>query len=86
MRMEVRLPSLGEDADAVQGGTVTMWYASPGVALDEGDDLIELVTDKASFVVPSPARGVLVEHCVHENDEVKVGQVLCVLETDEVAA
>jgi pyruvate/2-oxoglutarate dehydrogenase complex dihydrolipoamide acyltransferase (E2) component len=83
MRIEVRLPSLGDDADAVQGGTITMWCAVQGARMDAGDDLVELATDKAAFVVPSPVHGVLVETLVHENDEVRVGDVLCVMETDE---
>lgn len=80
MRVEVVLPSLGDDDDAVAGGTVSFWLAEVGAALREGDDLLELTTDKAAFVVPSPAAGVLAEQCVREGDRIAVGDVLGVLE------
>lgn len=33
------------------------WHAAPGAAVGEGDDLLEVVTDKASITIPAPARG-----------------------------
>ncbi len=81
MRVDVILPSLGDDADAVAGGTVSFWLAAPGTVLKEGDDLLELTTDKAAFVVPCPASGTLVEQRVREGDRIAVGDVLGVLET-----
>lgn len=80
MRIEVTLPSLGEDEDAVRGGSVALWHAREGSALNEGDDLLEVNTDKAAFVVPAPQAGTLVECCVHEGDAVAVGDVLGILE------
>ncbi len=81
MRYEVRLPSLGEEDDAVTGGTVTAWLAEVGDTLVQDDDLLELTTDKAAFVVPAPRAGRLVELCVAPDDEISVGDVICVLET-----
>ncbi len=80
MRYEVLLPSLGDDDDAVQGGTVSFLLAKVGMALNENDDLLELTTDKASFVVPCPKTGQLVEYCVAEGDDITVGDALCILE------
>lgn len=80
MRYEVILPSLGEGDDAVTGGAVSMWIAVPGAVLKEGDDLLELCTDKAAFIVPCPKNGTLLELRVTEGDEISVGDVLCVLE------
>jgi pyruvate/2-oxoglutarate dehydrogenase complex dihydrolipoamide acyltransferase (E2) component len=81
MRQEIKLPSLGDEKDAVQGGTVTFWLAEKDTWIDEDEDLLELTTDKAAFVVPSPLSGHLVERCVGEGDEVTVGETLCVMET-----
>lgn len=81
MRIEVFLPDLGDEDDAVQGGVVAFWPVQPGAMLEAGDDLLELTTDKAAFVVPSPARGRLIEQCVREGELVLVGDLLCVLET-----
>ncbi len=80
MRHEIVLPSLGEEDDAVRGGSVSFWLAEAGASVEEGDDLLELTTDKAAFVVPCPAAGVLVERCVEEGSAVSVGDVLGVLE------
>lgn len=78
MKIEVRLPDLGEDS--VQTVTISAWLAEIGQRLNEGDDLLEIVTDKAAFCVPCPRPGALAEVFVREGDEIRVGDVLCVLE------
>lgn len=83
MRYEVRLPSLGDEDDAVTGGTVTAWLANVGDTLPEDGDLLELTTDKAAFVVPAPRAGRLVEQCAAADDEVHVGDLIAVLETED---
>ena len=79
MHVDVCLPSLGDDDDAVTGGTVSEWLAAEG-PVAEGDDLIELTTDKAAFVLPAPKAGTLVERKVKEGDDVQVGDVLCIFD------
>ena len=49
-------------------------------AVKEGEDLVELVTDKATFNLPAPAAGILKEVLVNEGDEAAVGQVLARIE------
>lgn len=83
MRIEVPLVSLGEEEDAVQGGVISEWLVEEGSALEEGDDLLELTTDKAAFVVPSPRTGLLVEQRVAPGDEVQVGEILGVMEVSD---
>ena len=85
MQIEVRLPSLGDDDDAVNGGTVSEWLVEDG-PVAEGDDLLELTTDKAAFVLPAPRAGILVERRVAPGDTVKVGEVICVFEVDDTQA
>lgn len=77
--MEVRLPDLGEDAG--DSAKVTFWYFKEGDDVEEGQDLVEMMTDKATFNVPSPATGRLAEIRVHEDEEAEVGDVLGVMET-----
>jgi len=84
MRYEVALPSLGDEDDAVTGGEVSFWLAEEGAQLEEGGDLLELTTDKASFVVPCPRKGVLEEKRVREGDRITAGDILCVLEVNDV--
>ena len=76
-----KLPDLG--ADPVQAVTVAGWLANPGQSLSEGDDLLELTTDKAAFTLPCPRRGTLAQLLVGEGDKIRVGDALCVLEAPE---
>ncbi len=77
--IEVRLPSLGEDAGDT--AEVSFWQVEEGESVAAGDSIVQMLTDKATFDVPCPAAGHLKEHKVAEGDRVKVGDVLCVLET-----
>jgi len=79
--IEVRLPDLGEDAGTE--ARVSFWYVSEGERVEEGDDLVQMLTDKATFDVPSPAAGTVLKRVAEEDQEVKVGQVLCRLKTEE---
>ncbi len=77
--MEFVLPDLGDDAP--EAAKVTFWYKSVGDAVEEGEDLVEMMTDKATFNVPSPAAGKLTEIRVAEDGEAGAGDVLGVIET-----
>ena len=81
MHTDVTLPELGEDAG--KEATVSFWYVEKGGAIKEGEDLVEMVTDKATFNVPSPATGTLVEQSVSEGDVVAVGGKMGVIEKAE---
>lgn len=74
----VTLPSLGEDAD--DKALVSFVYVNVGDKLEKDQDLLEMVTDKATFNVPCPKAGVLKTLRVSEGDNVKVGDPLCDLE------
>jgi len=78
-RFEFKLPSLGEDAG--NEATVSFWYAEVGEQVKEADGVVEMRTDKATFDVPCPVSGRLVEVRVHDDDKVKVGDVLGIIET-----
>ena len=70
---DVILPSL---AEGITKASVTYWHKNAGDTVKEGEDLVELVTDKATFNMPSPASGILKEVLVSEGDEAKVGQII----------
>ncbi|MDR0868748.1 MAG: lipoyl domain-containing protein [Planctomycetota bacterium] len=74
----VNLPSLGDDAG--DSAKVSFVYVNVGDAVAENGDLIEMVTDKATFNVPSPKSGKVAKILVAEDDEVKVGEPICALE------
>lgn len=76
--MDVTLPDLGKDAG--DEATVSFWQVDEDEPVEEGDDLVEMSTDKASFMVPSPVSGVLREVCAEEGERISVGDVLCRIE------
>lgn len=78
MATKVELPELGEDAP--DEAEVSFWYAEPGDTIKEGADLVEMVTDKAAFTVPSPVGGTLKELLVEEGDKVAVGEAMATIE------
>jgi pyruvate/2-oxoglutarate dehydrogenase complex dihydrolipoamide acyltransferase (E2) component len=81
MKVEVELLDLvGEDADEA---TVSCWYFEEDEEIHEGEDLVEMLTDKATFNITAPVTGRLVEILAQEGDVVKVGDVVATLETVE---
>ena len=74
---DVKLPALAEGVDRA---TVSYWHRGVGESVKEGDDLVELVTDKATFNMPSPVSGILKEQMASEGDEVKVAQIIARIE------
>ncbi len=67
------LPELGE---GVTKATVACWHAKLGQAVKAGDEILEVVTDKASFNVEAPCDGVLKSIAVPEGQDGAVGGVL----------
>lgn len=74
---KVIFPELGE---GIEKAKVACWHVSVGDEVAQDDDLVELVTDKATFNVPVDVSGVVKEICVREGQEVKLGQVLALIE------
>lgn len=78
MRHRVRLPPLG---DGVETATVLEWACQVGESVAVGQSLVAVELDKVDTEVPAPVEGTLVEQAVAEGDEVRVGDVLCVVES-----
>ena len=71
------LPELGE---GITKATVACWHAQVGQFVKAGDDVLEVVTDKAAFSVEAPASGCLKAITVAEGKDGAVGGVLGVIE------
>ena len=71
------LPELGE---GITRATVACWHARPGDSVEAGQDIVEVVTDKASFVIEASASGKLRTILVPEGKDGKVGSVLGTIE------
>ena len=78
METKIPLPDLGEDAP--DEAKLSFFFVEEGDEIQEGDDLAEMVTDKATFNVPSPVTGVVKKLVVEEDETVKVGAPLAIVE------
>ncbi len=80
-RYEFKLPDIGE---GVVEGEIVAWAEgiAVGAAVGPEQPLAEVMTDKATVVIPSPAAGVIVELGGKVGDVIAVGQVLAVIETE----
>ena len=71
------LPELGE---GITKATVACWHVKPGEAVQAGQDVVEVVTDKASFNVEASASGRLKYILVPEGKDGTVGSALGIIE------
>lgn len=78
MKHEIVFPEFAEDGD--EKAKVVAWNIKIGETVEEGDDIVELLTDKATFTVPAPATGKLTQITKELDTEVSVGEVLGILE------
>ncbi len=74
---ELKLPEL---AEGVNEAVVSFWHRKEGDDIKDGDEIVEMATDKAAFNVPSRSSGVLKRIVAKEGDTVKVGGVLAIIE------
>ena len=80
MAVEIKIPSLGE---GVESGDVLEVMVAEGDAIEKGQPILELETDKATVMVPSPEGGVVKSINCGEGDTVAVGQAVLTIEAFE---
>ena len=77
MAIEILVPELGE---SVLEATVSRWLKKEGDPVNAGDVLVELETDKVNLEVGAKGSGVLQKIEVPEGADVKVGNVLGIID------
>jgi pyruvate dehydrogenase E2 component (dihydrolipoyllysine-residue acetyltransferase) len=75
MATEIKLPRLGQ---GMESGTIVKWLKSEGEAVEKGEPLYELDTDKVTQEVEADASGVLLRIAIAEG-EVEVGKTIAVI-------
>ena len=78
-RVQIRMPNLGAEAAT---GRVAAWLAGVGQVIAVGDVVAELETDKATVEFEAPVAGRIVEIAQPAGVDVKIGDVLAVVEVD----
>jgi pyruvate dehydrogenase E2 component (dihydrolipoamide acetyltransferase) len=71
MATDVLMPRL---SDSMEEGTVLKWLVAKGEAVERGQALVEIETDKANMTYESDTAGVLIELLAQEGDTLEVGQ------------
>ncbi|RUO99817.1 dihydrolipoyl dehydrogenase [Hyphomicrobium sp.] len=81
-KKEIRVPDLGD----FQNVPIIEVHVKPGATVTAEDPLITLESDKASFDVPAPEGGKIIDLLVKVGDQVSEGTPILTLDTGEVAA
>lgn len=76
MSTNVVMPQLGE---SVVEGTVGKWLKNVGDSIGQYEPIMEVITDKVTTEIPSPAAGTLTEILVPEGVTVKAGTVVATI-------
>ena len=70
---EVVMPRL---SDSMEEGTILRWLKAQGDAVELGEELVEIETDKANMVYEADAAGTLIEIVAQEGDTLPIGEVI----------
>jgi 2-oxoglutarate dehydrogenase E2 component (dihydrolipoamide succinyltransferase) len=81
MSIEVKIPPVGE---SIASGVVSVWHKKSGEYVDAGEPLFTLETDKVSTEITAERAGLL-ETKVEEGQEVKIGEVVALIDDKATA-
>lgn len=75
--MQVRLPEISKGS---KEATITFWHVAENGKVTKNQDLVEVVTDKATFDIPSPVSGALKKIIKKEGESAKFGEIIAEIE------
>jgi 2-oxoglutarate dehydrogenase E2 component (dihydrolipoamide succinyltransferase) len=81
-QIEIKVPQLSE---SVTEATLLEWHKQMGEAVREGDNLIDVETDKVVLELPAPKDGVLTKIIKRSGEKVGSGEVIAMLDTAAAA-
>src|SRR3954454_15100153 len=79
MRYEFKLPDIGE---GIAEAEIVAWHVKVGDTIAEDQQLADMMTDKATVEMESPVAGKVLELAGEVGDQVPIGSVLVVIETE----
>lgn len=80
--IEVKVPQLSE---SVSEATLLTWHKKAGEAVNEGENLIDIETDKVVLELPAIKSGVLVKIIKSDGAKVSSGEVVAQIDTEATA-
>jgi len=78
--MEIKLAGILEDNVEA---SVTIWHASENQRVTKGQDIFEIVTDKATFDVSAPCSGTLAKINKKEGEKVSADETIAEIQEDK---
>ena len=78
MPVTVTMP---EVAETIVEGTISRWLKQPGDPVERYESIAEIVTDKVTLELPSPATGVMGELLVAEGETVVIDTPIAIIES-----
>src|SRR5215212_12015646 len=78
MPVEITMPQL---SDTMTEGTVVKWHKKEGDKVKQGDEIVDVETDKATMPFEAAEAGTLAHIAVKEGEKVAVGAVIAILAT-----
>jgi len=82
-RYSFKLPDIGE---GIAEAEIVAWHVKIGDMIAEDDPLCDMMTDKATVEMTAPVAGKIVEVAGEVGDQIAIGSVLAVFETEGQAA
>lgn len=83
MVYEFKLPDI---AEGVHEGEIVQWHVKEGDKVVEDQDMVEVMTDKATVMIKSPKNGTIAQLKAQEGEMVKVGDVIITIDTGDGGA
>src|SRR4029079_9250559 len=78
-RYEFKLPDIGE---GIAEAEIVAWHVKVGDEIKEDQQIADMMTDKATVEMESPVAGKVLELAGEVGDQVPIGAVLAVIETE----
>jgi 2-oxoisovalerate dehydrogenase E2 component (dihydrolipoyl transacylase) len=78
-RFEFKLPDIGE---GIAEAEIVAWHVKIGDTIAEDQQIADMMTDKATVEMESPVSGKVIELAGEVGDQVPIGSVLAVIETE----
>src|SRR6478752_3875311 len=78
-RYEFKLPDIGE---GIAEAEIVAWHVKVGDTISEDQQIADMMTDKATVEMESPVAGKVVELAGEVGDQIPIGSVLAVIETE----
>lgn len=79
MAATVKLPKFGL---TMEEATINEWSVAVGEAIEQGQTLATIESEKVEMELPSPVSGIVAEHLVAAGDTVPLGTAVAVIVAD----